>query len=162
MKAKMKTFLRATLGVIVLMASSCSRDSGSKPGKWHFTFKEVRAFRLNWEDEQSVARILDRDGNLNPTRIPQDGFVLTNEQITTLEAAVTGDHPDHPIADCLYPHHAFIFYGESGEIVGHIDICFLCSNYSGEPQGYAGNWNLVALRKLFSDMGIPLSNTDWD
>jgi hypothetical protein len=158
----MNIFLRATLGVILLMASSCSTDSRSQPGKWHFTFKEVRAFRLNWEDEQSVARILDRDGNLNPTRIPQDGFVLTNEQITTLEAAVTGDHPNHPIADCLYPHHAFIFYGESGEIVGHIDICFLCTNYSGEPQGYAGNWNLVALRKLFSDMEIPLSNPDWD
>ena len=157
----MKTFLRAILGVIVLMASSCSRDSGSEPVKWHFTFNEVRAFRLNWENEQSVARILDGEGNLNPTRIPQDGFVLTNEQITTLGAAVTGEHSDHPIADCFYPHHAFIFYGESGEIVGHIDICFLCSNYSGEPQGYAGNWNLVALRKLFLDMGIPLSNTDW-
>ncbi|MDG1139453.1 MAG: hypothetical protein P8N49_08045 [Opitutales bacterium] len=63
---------------------------------------------MNWENEQSFACILDRDGNLNSTRIPHDGFLLTDEQITTLEAAVT---EVHPVADCFYPPHAFIFYG---------------------------------------------------
>ncbi|MEM7698809.1 MAG: hypothetical protein AAF236_10430 [Verrucomicrobiota bacterium] len=159
----MNPLVFALAGLIAVMTTSCIKDSGSKPGEWHFTnFSEVRAFRLNWEDEDAFDRILDQDGNLNPTRLPKDGVVLTDAQITALEAAVTGEHPDHPVAACFYPHHAFIFYGETGEIIGHINICFLCSNYSGDPPGFASNWNLAALRDIFDDIGMPLSNPDWN
>ena len=54
--------------------------------------------------------IIDQDGELNSTRIPQDGIQLTNAQVTALEAAVTGGDTGRPVADCFYPHHAFVWY----------------------------------------------------
>lgn len=145
------------------MTVSCTTDSDPKNGGWHFTnFSEVRAFRLNWEDEQSFAKVLDGDGKLNPTRLPEEGILLTDEQVAALEAAITREHPEHPVAACFYPHHAFVFFADSGEIVGHINICFICSSYSGSPQGFAETWDLEALRALIEDLGLPLSNPDWN
>jgi hypothetical protein len=131
-------------------------------GKWHFSgFDEVRAYRMNWDELQSEHEIVNRDGSLNPTRIPEYGVRLTEAQVERLEAAVTGTHPDHPHAGCFYPHHAFLFFDSSRRIVGHIDICFLCSNYSGHPAGYATNWDLGQLEELIKDIGVPLLNPKW-
>jgi len=139
---------------------SCSKSS--KGGKWHFSgFNEIRAYRLNWEDEHSMNPIVNQDGSLNPTRIPKEGVPLTEAQVKRLEAAVTGSHPEHPVAACFYPHHAFLFFDGSRKIVGHINICFLCSNYRGQPEGYARNWNLSQLEELLKDIGIPLRNPKW-
>ncbi len=131
-------------------------------GKWHFSgFDDVRAYRMNWEDLQSEHGIVNEDGSLNPTRIPEDGVRLTEAQVKRLEAAVTGSHPDHPVAACFYPHHAFVFFDGSQKRVGQIDICFLCSNYHGSPGGYATNWNLGQLEELIKDIGMPLRNPKW-
>ena len=149
------------------MSFSCSSDSEapaeSVEGSWHFSnFSKVRAFRLNWNDESSFDRIIDQDGKLNSTRLPLEGVVLSEDQVSQLEAAVTGSHPMHPVAACFYPHHAFIFYDDAGKIVGDINICFLCSNYSGMPEGFAQQWNLEALADLVQDIGMPLRNPEWD
>jgi hypothetical protein len=157
-----------TLGVfLVLLATpSCRPSEGDvqhKGGAWHFTgFTEVRAYRLNWDDEYSFDKILTNDGALNTTRQPTDGVVLNESQEKRLEAAVTGSHPDHPVAACFYPHHAFLFFGAEGKIVGHIDVCFLCSNYAGYPKGFASSWDLDAIRSLVEDLGMPTHNKDWD
>lgn len=146
--------------VLLMVMTSCSNTS--KSGKWHFSgFNEVRAYRLNWEDEHSMDPIVNQDGSLNPTRIPEDGIRLTEAQVKRLEAAVTGSHPAHPVAACFYPHHAFVFFNGSKEIVGHINICFLCSNYTGQPAGYAVLWNLSELKELIGDIGMPLRNAKW-
>jgi len=77
--------------------TSCSTDSGLKPGKWHTAnVTKVMAFRLNWDKKISFPGIIDQDDELNSSRIPQDGVQLTNAQITALEAAVTGGDPPGP------------------------------------------------------------------
>lgn len=132
-------------------------------GKWHFGgFKEVRAYRINWDDEYSFDKIIGPDGKLNGTRLPAGGVALDQAQIGKLEAAVTGTHPDHPVAACFYPHHAFLFYDESGAVIGHINICFLCSNYDGAPKGFASSWDLEALESLIREIGLPIRNEEWD
>ena len=157
----MNTSLKTLPVILAVMITSCTHVS--KPGAWHFSgFSEVRAFRLNWDDKHSLDPILNQDGSLNVTRMPDTGMSLTDEQVEKLEAAVTGTHPEHPVADCLYPHHAFVFYDGSGKIVGHINLCFLCSNYSGEPSGFSINWNLDELAEIFTEIGMPLHNPNWD
>ena len=136
-------------------------QSGHEPGQWHFSFSEVRAYRLNWDHEEASVGITSQDGSLNPTRIPEAGIRLTAMQVKRLEAAVTGKHPSHRVAMCFYPHHAFVFFDTNGKIVGHIDVCFLCQNYSAEPHGYAHYWDLNELRKLFRELEIPLTNSNW-
>ena len=158
----MKHLPQILLVFTTLTMTSCSTDSGLKPGKWHTAnVTKVMAFRLNWDKKISFPGIIDQDGELNSTRIPQDGVQLTNAQITALEAAVTGGDPGRPVVDCFYPHHAFVWYGASGEILGHIDVCFLCSHIAGAPPGPAGTGDMDALKELVSELGIPLTNTDW-
>ena len=93
-------------------------------------------------------------------REPEGRVELTLKQIECLEAAVTGEHSPHPVAMCLYPHHAFVFY-EDGKIVGALDICFLCSNISGTPKGYSDYWDLASLQQIIEELGMPISNPRW-
>jgi hypothetical protein len=148
--------------LLALMITSCANDS--KPDHWRFSGPlEVRAFRMNWEDKVSFDPILNLDGSLNPTRIPEAGIILTGKQVAKLKAAVTATHPERPVVDCFWPHHAFVFYNGSEEIVGQINICFLCSNHShsGEPSGLAGSWDFDELAKLVTDIGLPIRNSNW-
>lgn len=144
------------------MTTSCTNDS--KPDRSRFSGPlEVRAFRMNWENKVSFDPILNPDEVLNPTRIPEEGIILTDRQVAKLETAVTGTHPERPEADCFWPHHAFVVYSGSGEIVGQINICFLCSNHShsGKPSGLAGSWDFDELAELVTDIGLPIRNPNW-
>ena len=99
---------------------------------------------------------------MNPTRLPEDGVELSGKQIEQLKVAITGHHPEHGVALCMYPHHGFLFFDQFGKIIGHIDICFLCSNYSASPQGaFASTWDLEALEGLIRDIGFPIKNWKW-
>lgn len=158
--------LSAALLALVAL-TSCSKEATRReeavtaPSAWHFAFAEVRAFRLNWEEESAMVGI-DDGPQLNPTRIPRDGIVLTGEQVERLQAAVLGDHPGHDEAACMYPHHAFVFYDNAASIVGSIDVCLLCSTYQASPEGFADSWDLAELAGLLrDDLGLPLTNPDW-
>ncbi len=129
--------------------------------RWHFTFSEVRAYRVNWKDKHSFDPILDNSGKLNPTRIPLNGVKLTEDQALILQKVVYGNHPAHPLAACLYPHHAFLFFDADGSIVGQINICFICYSYHGLPQGFASQWDLAALSELFRQLNMPIKNPRW-
>ena len=63
--------LSAALLALVAL-TSCSKGATRReqavtaPSAWHFTFAEVRAFRLNW-DEESAMMGIDDGPQLNPT-----------------------------------------------------------------------------------------------
>ncbi|MEM9346556.1 MAG: hypothetical protein AAGB26_08055 [Planctomycetota bacterium] len=117
---------------------------------------------MNWDDEDALESIIARDGSLNPTRLPEDGVELSSKQIESLKTAITGHHPEHGVALCMYPHHAFLFFDQTGEVIGHIDICFLCSNYSASPRdAFSSVWNLEAIQELIRDIGFPIKNWEW-
>ncbi len=147
---------------------SYSRSANSNPitepegGTWHFAnLSDVRAYRFNWDDQCSFDGIVDDGGELNSTRWPLEGIVLNASQVSRLKAAVTGSHPCHPTAACFYPHHAFVFYDDQGRMVGYLNLCFLCSNYSGVPDEFADLWDLEALAAILGELGMPLRNPQW-
>lgn len=161
----MKTYLKFFVLLALVISTSCKAPQtvSHHGGSLHFSdVTEVRAYRLNWDEKDSFDGIINRKGRLNSTRIPIDGVILDKSQLQRLEAAVTGSHPSHPVARCLYPHHAFVFFDSRGGIIGHIDICFLCANYRGEPTGFAESWDLDALQALIKDLGMPIQNEKWD
>lgn len=157
MKHYTSLFLIATL----ILLGSCSAETD--PKDWGFIqFAEVRAYYMNWDDELSMDYITNPDRTLNETRLPLEGVLLNMAQVETLRKAVTGNHPVVESADCIYPHHAFVFFSDTGEVVGAIDLCFLCFNYSGHPKGYADNWDLGAIYDLLTEIGLPISNPEWE
>lgn len=130
-------------------------------GTWHFDFQTVRLFRINWDDQYTMRHML-HDGELNDTRVPTDGIELTDAQIDQLKAAVTGSYTDVGVGLCNYPHHAFVFYDGDVQIVGSIDVCFLCQSFHARPNGYARNWDLLSIAGLIHDAGMPLRNPRWE
>ncbi|WP_411845557.1 hypothetical protein AAFN60_18140 [Roseibacillus persicicus] len=163
----MRRVVEVTLFIVCIaggaMAYLISRKSNEpEAGEWHFDgIVEVRAYRTNWDDEYSSDVILTEDNQLNATRIPEMGIVLTGEQVERLKQAVCVEHPPHPVAACFNPHHAFTFHNENGAIIGHIDLCFQCSNYYASPKGFSSSWSLGSLEALLRELGIPLENPDW-
>ena len=117
---------------------------------------------MNWEDAHSFDKIINYKGELNETRMPKEGLVLSPAQVNQLAAAVTGEHPEHPMTECFYPHHAFLFFDQDGEIVGKLDVCFKCSKFIGEPEGFAKYGDFDALKSLFGDIGMPIRNENWE
>ena len=151
--------------LVLLMTPGCQNQNMSQHtgGTWHFDgIAEIRAYRLNWDDPHAFGSIITPKGNLNSTRLPEVGIPLNKEQEGKLQAAVTGTHLSHPVAACFYPHHAFVFFDDSGKIIGHVDICFICSNYRGSPTGFADRWDLESLEQLVLDLGMPKANEEWD
>lgn len=160
--------LAITFGGLIFPLGGCHHlDATSGPQvsahfDWGFLkFSEVRAFRINWSDEDAFDGLVGEKNKLNPTRFPTDGVLLTSLQVERLQEAVTGAHSEHLVAACYNPHHSFAFYDSAGQIVGHIDICFLCWNYRSNPPGFAKTWNLAELSGLLTELGIPLRNEKW-
>ena len=137
------------------------QDISHNGGTWHFDFETVRLFRINWDDQYTMRHILD-GGELNDTRVPDEGITLTDAQVEQLESAVTGSHTDVGIGLCIYPHHAFVFYDADDQIIGSIDVCFLCESFHAKPKGYARNWDLLSIAELIHDTGMPLRNPSWE
>ena len=154
------------LAVVAVIAACFIRFPESPklapPAPWHFTFSEVRAFQLNWEDEYAMDSIM-LDAGLNDTRFPANGILLSESQVESLRRAILkDDSKGGVIGMCRYPHHAFVFYSADGEIVGHYDLCFLCSNAGGDPGDFSTYPDYDALRELVVSLGMPIANPDWD
>jgi len=132
-----------------------------KAAAWHFPFATVRAYQLNWADQFSFDSILGKDG-LNETRMPMEGVLLSNEQIEALRVAILNREEGGVIAMCRYPHHAFVFFDDDGQVTGHYDVCFLCSNAGGSPEGFSGFPYYNDLNELFTSLGMPITNPEWD
>ena len=135
-------------------------QSADETSEWQFTFSEVRAYRMNWSNEFALMGSI-YEGNLNETMLPQDGVLLTEAQVETLRGAVLTQKPEYTTGMCHYPHHAFLFFGDEGQIVGHYDVCFLCSSVGYAPNGFADSVDYKSLERLVLNLGLPLRNSEW-
>jgi hypothetical protein len=91
---------------------------------------------------------------------------LTPEQVAQLTSLVTGKHKPKSGGFCGYdPHHGFIFYGKDSKILGHLEICFRCSdNRSDPPKGLSHSWDFHGLEQLVVKLGLPVFRDpkDWE
>ena len=89
----------------------------------------------------------------------KDGKVvrLTAKQLAQAQALLVGKNPGYMRARCFLPHHGIVFYDRSGKILGHIEVCLLCSTTrSNPPKGLSDYWGLRGLQKLFIECGFPV------
>src|SRR5687767_6066730 len=71
-------------------------------------YTEVRAFLYNLDSHDSWPCVTN--GHLDATMTDTNGVRLTDAQISRLLKAVTGKHPEHGVAGCYVPHHAYAYY----------------------------------------------------
>ena len=144
-----------------LLLAGCGQAA---PDDWHVKgVAEVRAYYFNWEQMDAMSPpVVEEPNRLNATAQPDGGVLLSKAQEQTLREAVYVEQDEREwAAACYYPHHGFVLYDDGGDIVGHLSVCFLCSNHSGGPEGFADRWDLGAIRQLVTELGLPLANPDW-
>ena len=152
------------LAIIIYFICNAKRKKPTEFAEWHIEgISEIRAYRINWDTKEASARnvIGSRMDKLNPSRMPEHGIKLNSAQSITLKNAVMLEHEEEPAAACFHPHHAFLFFDSSGNVVDSIDLCFLCNTRKAGPQGFAVNWDLDAIEKIFRDLKIPIVNPEW-
>jgi hypothetical protein len=131
---------------------------------WIKGFDRVEIVLFNYKEDE--ARRLVEDGSLHKGVIREYTKRLSNEEVSLLSKIVTGKHPSRGGGFCGFrPHHGFIFYGKDDKVLGHLEICFLCSDYLSRPwEGLSSNWDLNGLRTLVTSLGLPIlkDDEDWD
>lgn len=138
--------------IIALLSTLCAyADEAAWPG---VKFSEVRAFA--WPDDKSTTKVILDGMSLKEGAINPDGALLTPEQTKALIKAVTGKHPDYPVAMCHIPHNAFVFYDEAKKPAAFVEICFGCSSHRIHPKGAAVNLDLVAIAAIFDGHKLPM------
>jgi hypothetical protein len=141
-----RTFILLLLSALCLFA-----DEPSWPG---IEFSEVRAF--SWPKAMNEEAVILKemkpiDGALNPK-----GALISQEQTNRLITAITGKHPEYPMAMCHIPHNAFIFYDQRKKPVAFIEICFECSTHRIEPKGFADKIDLMAIASIFDSLKLTM------
>ena len=122
---------------------------------------EVKIYRMNWEDSNGQARLIDRDGKLNDTLIPEDGVLLDQDDIEDLAHASRGPLISWLGANCHQPHHAILFRNKQGELIGWISICIKCSTTKVSGNELSAIWSENRLANLIRKKGIPVANPEW-
>ncbi len=114
-------------------------------------YVEVRGYAFNTNG--GPASII-KDDKLNSSAVNPKGILLTKDQIKRLIAALTEKHPEHPIAACFNPRHAFVFYDEKQHAVAVVDICFECLGARASPSGTLFPYDFPALADLCAELKL--------
>ena len=124
----------------------------------HYT--EVRAFLYNLDSHDSVACVTR--GHLDTSMTDTNGVRLSAAQVSRFLSAVTGKHPEHGVAGCYVPHHAYVFYDQKHRIVGWVELCFGCLNYRASSPNAPSVFDIVALEELTRELGLPVLKKEAD
>lgn len=73
---------------------------------------------------------------LTPDAVPSTGVTLNATQMAQVKRAFARATGDQAIGACFFPRHGFVFEDAAGKVVGTLDVCFECSNYSIDAPGY--------------------------
>ncbi len=122
--------LAAAIFLIFLSTLSSPAHAGLNQSYWTSDIKTVKAYSINDLYQDSFGDNVIVDGKLSSTAQPKEGVSLNVEQIERFKKAVFNHKPpNRRVGMCFYPHHGFVFYNENDEIIGHLTVCFVCSNY---------------------------------
>jgi hypothetical protein len=154
--AKGRLFL--VMACLVASFASCSRTSKSVSSWPPVGYASVKAYIYNLDGDDS-APLLSRD-RLSESVLDAAGSVLSQNDAKRFIAAVSGSHPEHPVAGCYIPRHGLVFYEQSGEPVGWVEICFECLNYRASSEAAPKYFDIESLRQLFLELKIPVLKSD--
>lgn len=130
---------------------------------WVQEFEYISLVLYNYSVDSK--RSLFQDGKFHKGVKGQFSKKLTENEATVVVNAITGKHLWKGGALCYMPHHGFVFYNKKDEVVGHIEICFMCGRHKSFPsKGLSLYWDLDSMRKLIKSKGIPVYDTtkEWE
>jgi hypothetical protein len=96
------------------------------------------------------------DGSLNKGIIRSATVRLTGDQTKTLVNAISQPTEFHESEDCIYPHHAFVFYDANWKPVSWFLVCWECGTYAASSKNFPDYIDLKPIRTLTKELGLPV------
>jgi len=102
------------------------------------------------------------DGVIHPGVIKQYSKILSDKDVASLLDALTEKHPEKNRFLCEFaPRHGLIFYDKSDAILGHVSICFACSelkspDFRRSKSEFHSYWDWEGLKDVFNRNRIPV------
>jgi hypothetical protein len=84
---------------------------------------------------------------------------LTPAQVDKLIQCLYGKNEKMFSAACYFPHHLFVFYDASGNVINTVELCFSCTGVAASPDMPKKQWYLHDFRglaRLCDECGIGL------
>ena len=116
-------------------------------------------------DPEHRPGILREFRTLDPTAVPSTGITLTAKQAARAKRMFTVATGDQALGACFVPRHGLVFEDAQGQVIGTLDVCFECTNYSINAPGYdervkpmydryakVGDWNEKLQRKQTTEV----------
>lgn len=116
-------------------------------------------------DPEKRPGILREFRTLDPTAVPSTGIALNGKQAAGVKRLFTVATGDQALGACFVPRHGLVFEDASGQVIGTLDVCFECTNYSISAPGYdekvkpvyeryakLGDWNEKLQRKQTAEV----------
>ena len=150
-------FICFVLAGLIVAAPSLAAGSTNWPPAG---YTEIRAYLYNLDGVEGAP--IFENGKLSRSVVSSNGVVLGKRERERLLHAVTGSHRSYGIAKCYDPRHAFVFYDAAQKPVGFIEICFECAQYQTSARRTLGALDLVALRRLFQELELPVFDNSKD
>ena len=160
-KTRRGAFEAVALALIVLCLGSCSLGPQS-PAPWLNRATKVRAYA----SPNAYSLTVDGAGRMAASGqsadqkrgdVPYpvaDGGWLSPVEVRELKAGLSFGSPPEAVAACCSPRHAFLFYGEGGQYLGSLTVCFECGCATMLPRPVAKSganylyWNYDVFRRI--------------
>lgn len=133
----MSRLLAAVLLTLLVLVVAPSANAGAPAAAGLFpNATVVRVYMYESGEKKLDARIMRDFKTLTSDAVPSKGVALSAVQVTQVKRAFTRATGDQAIGACFFPRHGFVFEDATGKVVGTLDVCFECSNYSIDAPGY--------------------------
>lgn len=96
----------------------------------------VRVYMYEAGEAKLDARVMRDFKTLTSDAVPSAGVTLSPTQVAQVKRAFTRATGDQAVGACFFPRHGFVFEDAAGKVLGTLDVCFECSNYSIDAPGY--------------------------
>lgn len=126
---------RLLMAIALVVATACDAGTGAPPHELFAKAASVKLYMYEGGERLDVGILKDFRA-LNPTAIPAKGLALSPAQVARVKRAFTVATGDQAVAACFVPRHGFVFEDAKGQVIGTLDVCFECSNYSIGAPGY--------------------------
>lgn len=121
--------------LVLMLGFVPSASCGPSPGVELFpTAVAVKAYMF--EGEEPGRGVFQDFATLDPSAVPAQGVSLSPSQVARVKRAFAAPTGEQGAAACFNPRHGFVFYDAKGQVVGTLDVCFECTNFSVNAPGY--------------------------
>jgi len=142
----------ALTALFAVLAAAANAWAGAPPPAELFAkAATVKVFMYEADEKKRPAGVMLDFATLDTSAVPLAGITLDAKQAERVKRAFTVASGDQALGACFLPRHGFVFEDAKGQVIGTLDVCFECTNYSVNAPGYDEKVKPIYARYAKSD-----------